>query len=278
MQAASPSNTWEPVSCKVLDVKHEYDGVATLVIGGGNLPEMTPGQFNMLFIHGKGEVPISVSRIEHDSLSFTVRAVGNISSALYEIRPGEHIGLRGPFGRAWPHDALESSEPRDIILLAGGIGMAPLRPSLLRIAEKRSKYNRAALLVGARAPGNLLFDDEIAQVCADADIQYLATVDSAPQDWSGNVGVITTLLSQVDCDFGNAAVLTCGPEVMFRNAAVDLIEQGVAAGSIYVSMERNMKCAVRLCGHCMYGGSFVCKDGPVFAYSDVAHLLNVREF
>ena len=240
-----------------------------------------PGQFHMLTAFGVGEAPISISGDpDHPERSVhTIRAVGAVSRALCALRPGEPLGLRGPFGRPWPVvDPAPTPSPAspDLLLVAGGIGLAPLRPVLYHALNHRAAYGRVALVVGARTPSDLLFTDELARWAARADLQVLVTVDAATAEWTGHVGVVTTLLGRIACDPGRALAFTCGPEIMMRFAAQGLRERGVAPERIYLSLERNMKCAVGLCGRCQLGSRFVCQDGPVFAQPEAARLIAVR--
>ncbi len=240
-------------------------------------PGFAPGQFNMLYLPGRGEAAISISGSPQDStrITHTVRAVGNITKALREIRPSERIGLRGPYGRGWP---LEKAAGRELILLAGGIGLAPLRPVLYSALAAPERYARISLLLGARSPDDLLFSEELLDWKFEHGLQFFASVDSATFDWRGDVGVITTLIPRVKMNPRNVIAMICGPEVMMRFCVRELRARGVPDDSIYVSLERNMSCAVGHCGHCQLGPHFVCRNGPVFAYPAVDRYLVTREF
>jgi NAD(P)H-flavin reductase len=241
-------------------------------------PAFAPGQFNMLYLFGVGEVPISISSdpAEPRVLRHTVRAVGPVTNALCRLRRGQVLGVRGPFGTGWP---LDEAAGRDIVIAAGGIGLAPLRPALYHLLAHRDRYGRVALLYGARTPADLLYARELAGWRRRFDLQIEATVDAASpqQAWRGHVGVVTTLIPRAEFDPPETIALVCGPEVMMRFTIADLEKRGVSADRIYLSMERNMKCAVGLCGHCQFGPTFVCKDGPVFRYDRIAPLLWLRE-
>jgi NAD(P)H-flavin reductase len=241
---------------------------------GGGIPPFGPGQFNMLYVFGIGEIPISISGnpANREMLVHTTRAVGTVSQALRELRVGDVMGVRGPFGTGWP---VEIAEGRDVVITAGGIGLAPLRPVVYAILSRRERYGRVSLLYGARTPGDLLYRHELEQWRAQIDVAV--TVDYATPDWHGNVGVVTQLIPRAMFDPQTAVAMACGPEIMMRFTAKELEKRGIAADHMYVSMERNMKCAVGHCGHCQYSGAFVCKDGPVFPYSRVRGLLSQRE-
>lgn len=239
-------------------------------------PGFAPGQFNMLYAFGIGEIPISVSgdparagRVLH-----TVRAVGMVSSALCRLRRGDVVGLRGPFGTAWP---LDSARGRDLLLVAGGVGLAPLRPALHATLHGRDGYGRVVLLYGARTPAHLLYRRELERWQARADLDVTVTVDAAAAGWSGQVGVVPALLRRAGLDPRRTSAMICGPEVMMRFTIAELRRLGVGEDSIWVSVERNMHCAVGLCGHCQLGPAFVCREGPVFRLDAVGRLLEVRE-
>jgi len=235
-----------------------------------------PGQFNMLYVFGTGEVPISVSGDPRrpGTLVHTTRAVGTVTRVMERLRAGATIGIRGPFGTPWPLDAAAG---KDVVLIAGGIGLAPLRPLLYEIAARRGDFGRVVLVYGARGPVDLLFRRQLERWRDGAGIAVAITVDRARPGWAGNVGVVTTLLPSAPFTPASAVAFVCGPEIMMRFAADALRRRGVPEEHIFVSMERNMKCATGLCGHCQFGPSFVCKDGPVFPWPRVRGLLSVRE-
>jgi NAD(P)H-flavin reductase len=187
---------------------------------------------------------------------------------------GDTVGLRGPFGAGWP---MEDAAGRDVVILAGGLGLAPLRPALYRLLAERQRYGKIALLYGTRSPDEILFRHEIEAWRRRLDIDIEVTVDHAVGDWHGHVGVVTTLISHAAFDPHNALALVCGPEVMMRFAISALRDAGLADEAIYLSMERNMKCAIGFCGHCQFGPVFVCRDGPVFRYDRVRTMLALKE-
>ncbi len=235
-----------------------------------------PGQFNMLTVFGVGEVSISLSGdpAAPDHLVHTIRDVGAVSSALSRLRPGAALGLRGPFGAGWP---MEEAAGRDVVVVAGGLGLAPLRPALYRLLAERERYGKIVLLYGTRSPEEILFRREIEAWRRRLDIDIEVTVDHAVGDWRGHVGVVTTLVPRAAFDPLHAIALVCGPEVMMRFAIAALRDAGLEDEAIYLSMERNMKCAVGFCGHCQFGPVFVCKDGPVFRHDRVRSLLALKE-
>jgi len=236
-----------------------------------------PGQFNMLYLFGHGEAAISISGdpTTPQVLVHTIRAVGSVTEALCRLRKGQVLGVRGPFGSGWPVDEAVRG---DLVIVAGGVGLPPLRPVLYHVLAQRDRYRRVALPYGARTPDDLLYQREVARWRGRFDVQVEATVDAAPSaSWRGHVGVVTTLIARAEFDPEATTVMVCGPEVMMRFAIADLRGRGVPPGRIYLSMERNMKCAIGFCGHCQFGPTFVCRDGPVFRYDRVEPLLRVRE-
>jgi NAD(P)H-flavin reductase len=276
--AAPAADPMRPAPWPVRRVVRETDDTFSLVLEppGGAGFRFLPGQFNMLCDYGVGEVPISISsdpaRPEH--LVHTVRAVGSVTRSLRRRAPGERVGIRGPFGSAWPVD---QAHGHDLVIVAGGIGLAPLRPALYHVLAHRGLYGRVTLLYGARTPRDLLYARQLREWRGRFDVDVEVTVDRATAEWQGGVGVVTKLVARAPFDPGGALALVCGPEVMIRFAAMALEARGVAPRSVFVSLERNMKCGVGLCGHCQFGPLFVCRDGPVFPYDAVRALLALRE-
>ena len=225
----------------------------------GNVPEFIPGQFNMLYAFGIGEVPISMSGDPNgtDGLVHTIRSVGTVTRALGDAAI---VGVRGPFGTGWP---LDQAEGHDVLLIAGGLGLSPLRPALYHVLTQRERYGRIILLYGARDPAELLYTRELEQWRGRFDLDIEITVDRPMNGWRGNVGVVPSLLPRAPFDPGRTIAMVCGPEIMQRFTVRDLDRHGVDDERIYLSLERNMKCAIGFCGHCQFGPTFVCKDGPV---------------
>ena len=276
---ARAADPFLPALYRVAAVHRELGDTVTLDLvpgPGATRPDFAPGQFNMLYAFGVGEVPISVSGPPDRGSAFrhTVRSVGAVSAALTKLAPGAAIGLRGPYGRGWP---VEAAEGGDVVLIAGGLGLAPLRPALYAILGRRARYGRVALLCGSRTPSDQLFRDELERWSEQADLQVLRTVDHADASWHGYVGVVPGLVARAGFDPANTTAMVCGPEIMMRFSAAALVQAGVAASRIHLSLERNMHCAIGLCGHCQFGPDFVCKDGPVTTYERVAQALVVRE-
>jgi len=276
MQPAA--DTMIPKSARIRRRRREGPQTWTLELETeGNAPmPFAPGQFNMLTAFGIGEVPISVSgdpRV-HAPLLHTIRAVGPVSSALINLDAGDTVGLRGPFGTGWP---IKEAEQRDVVIVAGGLGLAPLRPAIYHVLAERQRYGKVAILYGSRSPGDILFRHELEQWRRELDIDLEVTVDHATEDWRGHVGVVTSFIPRADFDPSNAVAMVCGPELMMKFAVAALGDAGISDEAIYISMERNMKCAVALCGHCQFGSTLVCRDGPVYAYHRLKDRLNIPE-
>jgi NAD(P)H-flavin reductase len=264
-----------PDTADTVTLALEPDGAAGAAPSAGADARGLPGQFNMLYAFGIGEVPISISGDTSvtQRLIHTVRAVGAVSSALCRLRPGDALGVRGPFGRPWPVDEAQGS---DLVIVAGGIGLAPLRPVIYHVLANRERYGRVTLLYGARRPEEMLFVSELQAWRSRLDLDVLVTVDRATEQWRGNVAFVTRLIPRVETGPGTLA-LVCGPELMMRYAAMALMGLGVSPEHVYVSLERNMNCGVGLCGHCQLGPLFVCRDGPVVSYASVERLLRTAE-
>jgi NAD(P)H-flavin reductase len=262
------------VAGKARDTADTY--TLTLEAADGLPMEFAAGQFNMLYAFGLGEAPISISGDPAlpGKLVHTIRAVGPVTEALCAARRGDLIGVRGPYGTPWPVRAAEGS---DVVFVAGGIGLAPLRPAIYEVLERRSLYGKVAILYGTRTPEDILYTSELARWRSRFDVQVEVTVDRSTSAWRGGVGVVTRLIARAAMDPSCTAAFVCGPEVMMRFAVSELHARHVPPENIYVSLERSMKCGVGLCGHCQMGALFLCRDGPVFAFSRVARMLSMRE-
>ncbi|WP_226661509.1 FAD/NAD(P)-binding protein [Microbulbifer aggregans] len=254
----------------------EHAGTFTLQLNpplGSDTTGFRPGQFNMLYAFGAGEVPISISGSPSDKngLVHTFRTHGLVTLALARLGEGDSIGVRGPFGDGWP---LEQIAGKDLLIVAGGLGLAPLRPVIYGVMEGILGQRKATLFYGARRPQEMLYRNEMSSWREKMELEL--SVDHAVAGWQGRVGVVTGPLAAVEIDVANSVVFLCGPEIMMRFCIRVLEEKGVPLSSIYLSMERNMKCATGHCGHCQWGPNFICKDGPVFCYGSVSRWFNIR--
>ena len=241
------------------------------------LPSFQPGQFSMLAVPGVGEVAISSSgdpAIQDGTLTHTVRAVGAVSTALHDAPVGSPLGVRGPFGTTWD---LASTRGRDLVIVAGGVGLAPLRPVVLGALAGRGTYRSVRLIAGARTPADFLFRSELEDWSSRPDIEVELAIDQPAVGWGGQVGFVTEPLARLPVDPAATTAFLCGPEPMMRFCAQALLRKGIPADDIRISLERDMKCGIGLCGHCQLGPILVCRDGPVVSYALAGSWLTIRE-
>ncbi|MBX3422279.1 MAG: FAD/NAD(P)-binding protein [Pirellulaceae bacterium] len=281
--SVSPAhNPWLSQVAVIESIANELDAVATyslrlLDAGQAAAYRFQPGQFNMLYLPGCGESAISHSgspASDGSQMIHTIRVVGRVTEAIAQLSIGDQLGVRGPFGTPWP---MEACRGRDVVLLSGGIGLAPLRPVIYQLIQHRQDYGRVVLLHGARSPDLLLYAPEIPGWQAH-DIDVQTTVDRADAQWQGAVGVVPLLLDRLPLSRPQETmVMACGPEVMMHYSALSALKRGVPESMIWLSIERHMQCAVGLCGHCQVGPQLVCRDGPVFRYDAIKTLMNVRD-
>ena len=275
-EPGSVSGAMVPRAFVVRDREAETGDTWTLTLEpvAGGPPTIGPGQFVMVYVFGVGEVPISVSGPpdREGPVVLTVRAVGAVTQAICASGPGTVLGLRGPFGTSWP---IRASGGADVVVVAGGIGLAPLRPVVLHALEHRSDFGKVVVLYGARTPDDLLYPTELLGWGAEAAVDV--TVDAAASGWAGKVGVVPKLLPRAEFDPGSAAAFVCGPEIMMRFTIEALLGRGVPPERIHISLERNMRCGVGHCGHCQLGPTLICRDGPVYTYAEASPWLEVRE-
>jgi NAD(P)H-flavin reductase len=274
-------DTMMPVAARIVSVREENFNTSTFRLeicdeAIRRIYRWHPGQFNMLYVPGVGEAAISISSDSENpqSLEHTIRVVGSVTRAITRLGQGGIIGLRGPFGQGWPVEGLEG---RDIVIVSGGIGLAPLRPVVYYLLRHRSRYRRVILLYGCRTPADRLYTDELEQWTSGESIDVLVTVDNATPGWVGPVGVVTKLLQRIKVNAERTSVLVCGPRMLNRVAAWSFLQLHVPPEQVFVSLERNMHCGFGRCGHCQYGPRFVCKDGPVFRFADIADIFAKEE-
>lgn len=265
---------WRPRPVRIARVRRETHDVFTFELDAPHFA-FEPGQFNMLYQFGVGEVAISISGDPASGpLEHTIRAVGTVTRAMAGLAKGDTIGLRGPYGRGWP---VRDAEGGDLVIVAGGVGLPPLRPVILHALRHRDRFRRVFLLYGARTPDDIVYRRELDRWGAREPGLLRCTVDQAKRNWRGRVGVVPELVDEIPFDPPRTVAMICGPEVMMRFAVRALTNRGLPLERIHVSMERNMKCAIGLCGHCQYLETFVCKDGPVLPFDRVARLFDRRE-
>jgi len=234
-----------------------------------------PGQFNMLYLYGVGEIPISIvgDPEQTDTLQHTIRIVGRVTRGFAQLKVGDRVGIRGPFGRGWP---LAEAVGRDVVVVTGGLGCAPVVPVINHVLHRRQQHGKVAILQGVKHSQDLIWRQRYEQWDAEPDTQVLLAADAAGPNWPGYQGRVTVLFDKINIDFANSITMMCGPEIMMHAAVKQLIERGASPELIWLSMERNMQCAVGHCGHCQYGETFICRTGPVFPYPDIEHLFGAR--
>ncbi|NJC72456.1 oxidoreductase [Planosporangium thailandense] len=265
-----------PLPYRVTGRRQETSDTATLILEPVRQPMAAarPGQFSMVYAFGVGEVPISVSGPpDADLVVHTLRAVGAVTRALHDARVGQVLGLRGPYGTDW---GLPVPVGSDLVIVGGGIGLAPLRPAVYHALDQRARYRRVAVLIGARTPDDLLFTKEYDDWRAGG-VEVGVTVDRADTTWAGRVGVVPDLITGLEFAPESTVALVCGPEVMMRFTARALLRRGVPPAAVRVSLERNMHCGTALCGHCQLGPLLLCRDGPVVGYDRAQPLTGVKE-
>ena len=246
--------------------------VFTLELPGGRTLGHRPGQFVEVSVFGVGEAPISISSSPSRSngvFELCVRRVGDVTSALHNLKVGDRVGIRGPFGRGFP---IESFRGKDVLFAPGGLGLAPARSLINQVLDERALFGRVIILYGARTPAELLFKDELQQWAERSDVELLLSVDRGDESWTGNVGVITTLFRHISVYPRNTVAVTVGPPVMYRFVLMELFGKGISEGNIYLSLERRMKCGVGKCGHCQINNIYACQSGPVFSYREIKGL------
>lgn len=275
-------NPYLPLEAEIVERVQESTTVFTLRLrltdeAARDAYRFEPGQFNMLYLYGAGEVPISIVSDPQEPalLGHTIRVVGRVTKALAELQPGERIGLRGPYGRGWP---LRQAPGHDVLIVTGGLGCAPVVSVISYVLMRRASFGKLTIIQGVKHAEDLLWRDRYAYWATLPDTQVLLAADHGGPVWPWHVGVVTEVFDDANIDPARTFVMMCGPEGMMRASVRNLTGRGVAEEHIYVNMERNMQCAVGHCGHCQYGGAFVCRQGPVFAYPEVKALFDVRGF
>ena len=241
-------------------------------LGSGKPLGHMPGQFVEVSVPGIGEAPISISSSpgRNGTFEMVVRRIGNVTAALHAAPAGAAVGIRGPFGTHFPVDG--ALKGKDVLFVCGGIGLVPVRSAIQYVLDRRGDYGKVTILFGTKSPAERLFVDETAKWAAMPNVTYLETVDRGDASWAGNVGVITTLMPKVSVDPARTVAVICGPPIMYKFVIIELRKMGVPDDNVYLSLERLMKCGVGKCGHCQINSVYVCQDGPVFRYADVAFL------
>jgi NAD(P)H-flavin reductase len=273
-QTSADNQLFLPTFARILKVEQltALEKVFTLSLPDGQPLGHRPGQFVEVSVLGVGEAPISISSSpsrSEDTFEMCVRKVGDVTSAVHRLGPGDKIGIRGPFGRGFPYEKFRG---KDMLFAPGGLGLAPLRSLINQVLDERALYERVIILYGARNPSELLFKDELKRWAERSDVELHVTVDRGDETWSGNTGVITTLFPQISVYPRNTVAASCGPPVMYRFVLMELFGKGISEGNIWLSLERRMKCGIGKCGHCQINNVYACQSGPVFSYKEIKGL------
>lgn len=267
-----------PRTFRITRVIREVAGVFTwhLEAEDGQPFAFRPGQFNMLYLFGVGEVAISISGDcrEPEKLVHTIRPVGSVTKAMAQLKAGATIGVRGPFGRGWPIEPIYGS---DVIFVTGTVGLAPLRPLIYEVLHQRDKFGKVVICYGSRGTSDILYEDELHVWRGRFDTNVHVTVHSAPAGYRGRVGSVAAAVKVARIDGENTQAFVCRSESLTKPAVDALRDKGVTSDRVWVTLERNMKCGIGLCGHCQFGPTFMCKDGPVYRFDEIEHLFAVRE-
>lgn len=263
-------NPFVPYTAKILSKRQETPNIFTYTLkiedpDYAQSYSFLPGQFNMLYVFGVGEVPISIASdpSQSESLEHTIRVVGNVTKLLGKMEAGETLGIRGPFGSHWP---LEEAKDKDLIFITGGLGCAPVTGAIQYALKRRNQYGAIKILHGVKKRHDLIYQKKFKAWKAHPNTQVLLTSDQEDRHWKYQVGVVTNLVDEIEINPEKTVVMICGPEIMMRFAVKNLQARGIANENIYLSLERNMKCALGFCGHCQYGPHFICKQGPVVSF------------
>jgi sulfhydrogenase subunit gamma (sulfur reductase) len=274
MTTATNESVYRPMITRLLKAKQmtELEKLFTLELPDGQSLGNEPGQFVEVSLFGIGEAPISISSSpsrSNGAFELCVRRVGDVTSAMHGLEPGDVLGVRGPFGMGFPLDKMRG---KDVLFAAGGLGLAPLRSLINQVLDERGFFGRVIILYGTKNPGEILFRDEIQEWAERDDVEFHMTVDRGDESWKGHVGVITTLFPRITFNPRNIVAATCGPPIMYRFVLMEMLGKGIPETQIYLSLERRMKCGVGKCGHCQINELYCCQDGPVFRYADIKGL------
>lgn len=239
--------------------------------------EFAPGQFNMLYLYGVGEIPISIVNDPADShiIDHTIRIVGRVTRGFAQLKAGDRIGIRGPYGRGWP---MQASLNKDIVIITGGLGCAPVVSAINYIEKHRSNYGQLNIVQGVKHSNDFIWKERYDAWRELSDTRVLLAADVGDSLWPFHIGLVTELFDQLAFDINNTAVMMCGPEGLMRVSCDYMLKREVLSSQIFLSMERNMQCAIGHCGHCQFGAQFICKDGPVFSYDKIKPLFETRGF
>lgn len=267
-------NIYQPIEAEILEVKDETPNIKTFVLKPKEKIGFKTGQFMEVSIPGFGEAPFTPSSNPNDDkkLEFTIMNVGRVTTALHHMNKGTVVGLRGPYGMGY---ALDKFKGKDIVIVGGGVGLAPLRSLVYALFNDLDKYKKIHIKYGAKTPQDIVYKDEVETWSKKGKSDVALTVDNGDKSWKGHVGLVTTILDKLKLDLDNTVCIVCGPPIMMKFVTFKLSEIGFKAEDIYLSMEKNMSCGAGKCGHCRVGNYYACKDGPVFTYKDIMGFANI---
>ncbi|MCX6330561.1 MAG: FAD/NAD(P)-binding protein [Bacteroidia bacterium] len=265
---ANNQNIYKPIKAKLTDVIEESPLIKTFVLIPEEEFSFKTGQFIELSVDGIGEAPFTPSSSPHvtDKLEVTIMKTGYVTEYMHNLKPGGYMGIRGPYGRGYP---VETFFGKEVLILGGGCGLAPIRSLLYALEHVKDKLKKVILCYGSKTPSDCIYKPLFARLNQIEKFEAYRTVDKADEEWDGSVGVATTLLNTIKVDIKNSVAVVCGPPIMMKFGTIRIIEMGYTDDQIYLSMEKNMSCGLGKCGHCMMGEFFVCKDGPVFTYKEL---------
>lgn len=276
------ANPYLPQTARIAERRQESDTVFTLRLRFEDSAtraqyRFAPGQFNMVYLFGVGEVPISIVSDPEETGLFdhTIRVVGRVTEGLAALKTGDCVGIRGPYGRGWP---LAAAEGRDLLIVTGGLGCAPVVSVIQYAIRRRHRFGRLVIIQGVKHSADLIYRRQYEEWASVPDTTVRIAANVSAGHWPWHVGPVTELIEQAEIDPAGTVAMMCGPEGMMIAAAQILRQKGMAEGALHFSMERNMQCAIGHCGHCQFGGQFVCRNGPVFSYAEIEALLGVRGF
>jgi len=271
--AGTSNGVYLSIETRIEQIIRETPDIKTFLLSPGEPLEFEAGQFVQLTVPGVGEAPFTPSSSPHEkgTLEVTVMKVGRVTEALHKLKKGQKVGLRGPYGIGYP---LNEFREKEILIVGGGVGLAPLRSLFLVLLHDINRYKKVLLCYGARTPQDLIYKESLKRWGKKERVGLRITVDKRDREWEGKVGLVTTLLDNLTLDLKNSIAIVCGPPIMMKFSTLKLIDLGHSPENIYLSMERNMSCGLGQCGHCMLGKYYVCKDGPVFKYSQIKDIPN----
>ncbi len=267
-------NPYRLIEAEIIDIVEETSNIKTFTLRPKEKISFKTGEFMEVAVPGLGEAPFTPSSdpAEEKRLDFTIMNVGRVTAALHSMKPGRILGIRGPYGKGYP---LKDFKNKEVLVVGGGVGLAPLRSLLYSLFNDIDNYKKIDIRYGAKAPEDIVYKEEIKAWDKKKNTFLTMTVDNGTSSWKGHVGLVTTILEKLDINLKNAVAVVCGPPIMMKFVTFKLLEKGVLPQNLYLSMEKNMSCGIGKCGHCRLGSYYACKDGPVFSYDKIKDTANI---